>query len=300
MKNIFTLFFVVCFLLFSQNTYANEILDSEESVVISANEEESQKTTETTEETTEAEEPVTIKEMKENLEWLKDKKDQIDFKWDSLNSVNGKVVDFLKSDLTEWDIAEIEVLSLQFQEKKAFYDLQLKNNSEKNSDLQEDDNTEIIKDEFIQYKLSFYKELVPFIDVTKKESYLSYIKWNIGIEKENKDIKEKIYKQEEVIEDRVDIIKEKIKVHKEELEKKLEMLIREKIAEKLDVILNSETIIILEDDKKIFLLEQVIDRLVLNKQALVANNEPSELLNQKVAIYNIAAEIIQEKITSLK
>ena len=204
MKNITLLFFVVCFLLFSQNTYANETPDSEKNVVVYASEEEN---------ITDAEPPVTIKEMKENLEWLKDEKDKIDSKWDSLNSINGKVVDFLKQDLNESDIAQIQIMSVDFQQKKSFYEKQLKNNSEKNFEVQEDDDTAAIKDEFIQYKLNFYKELVPYIDVAKKESYLSYIKWNIGIERENKDIKEKIYKQEEVIEERVDVIKEKIKVH---------------------------------------------------------------------------------------
>lgn len=289
MKNTSLLFFVVCFLFFSQNTYADEILDSEKNVVVYTSEEENGAWNP---------EPVTIKEMKENLEWLKDEKNKIDSKWDLLNSINGKVVDFLKQDLSESDIAQIETLSLAFQEKKGFYETQLKNNSEKNFAVEDDDDTESIKDEFIQYKLDFYKKLVPYIDVSKKESYLSYIKWNIGIERENKDIKEKIYKQEEVIEERVDVIKEKIKVHKEELEKKLEILIREKISEKLDSILNSERMLALENDKKILLLEKVLEMFESNKQKLIANSEESELLKQKVAIYNIAKEIIQEKIAS--
>jgi hypothetical protein len=59
MKNTLLLFFVVCFLFFSQNTYADEILDSEKNVVVYTSEEENG---------AEDLEPVTIKEMKENLE----------------------------------------------------------------------------------------------------------------------------------------------------------------------------------------------------------------------------------------
>jgi hypothetical protein len=96
----------------------------------------------------------------------------------------------------------------------------------------------------------------------------------------------------------VDVIKEKIKVHKEELEKKLEILIREKISEKLDSILNSKRMLSLENDKKIVLLEKVVEMFESNKQKLIAKSEESELLKQKVAIYNIAEEIIQENIAS--
>jgi hypothetical protein len=78
--------------------------------------------------------------------------------------------------LSESEIAQIETLSLEFQEKKIFYETQLKKNSEKNFAVEDDDDTASIKDEFIEYKLDFYKKLVPYIDVSKKESYLSYIK----------------------------------------------------------------------------------------------------------------------------
>ena len=247
-------------------------------------------------------EPVTIQQMKDNLEELKTEKQEIWNKWTELSQVNGKILDFLKDDLSNEDIQVIQALSLDFQQRQAFYELQLKNNAEENFDtsVAADNDTAAVKDNFIQYKLTFYKKLVPYVNIALKDQYLEYIRFNIAIEQEEKTIKEKIYKQEEGIEERVETIKEKIKEHKEDLEEKLEILIRDKIQEKIENILTKPEIINLSNPVKIQILKAVEVKLVQKKEEFISNNADTEYARKKIAIYVIVIEVLNEKIQNLQ
>jgi len=291
--------FLICFLvsLSSLNswylTYADETKTTNEKTVVVYDADSSQNWDE---------EPVTIKQMKENLEELKDEKEDLGDRWETLRIVNGKVIDFLKTDLADADIAFIQNLSLEFQQKKRFYEQQLKDNSLENYDtsIESDNDTAAVKWNFIEYKLSFYKELVPYIDSRKKDEYLDYIKWNIKIEKEDKDIKEKIYKQEWVIEERVDTIKEKIVEHKKALAEKLEKLIRWKIEEKITAILSSEKMQKMTNEQKTILLGKVIERFENRKNKLIDESKESEYIRKKVEIYEIAIDVVRVEIAKIQ
>lgn len=290
--------FLICFFVFLtgeliwQSTYADQITTEEETVVVFSGD------------NTKPEdiEPVTIKQMKENLEDLKDRKENIGDKWETLRIVNGKVIDFLKNDLSDTDIWVIQDLSIGFQQRKTFYEQQLKDNSLENYDtsVEQDNDTAAVKQNFIDYKLNFYKQLVPYINSQKKDEYLDYIKGNIEIEKEDKDIKEKIYKQEWVIEERVGTLKEKIIEHKKALEEKLEKLIRQKIEEKIRTILSSEKMLKMSNTQKISLLQKVVERFEERKTKLLNDSEDSEYLRKKVEIYDIAVDIVKVEISLIQ
>lgn len=233
----------------------------------------------------------TIKEMQENLAELKEEKNIIDDKWSVLNKINGKVADYLRNDLTTQQVTEITTLASIYSSQKESYESQLKFLSENWENLKLDE----LKVSFVQTKLTFYKNLVPYIDVSKKDAYLTYIKWSVEIEKENKDIKEKIYKQEEVIEERVDDLKEKIKVHNEVLEQKLRVLIYSTIDKKISAILNQEKVTRLSTENKKKILWMVLKKLSEEKEALSQLNDITERTQKKIAIYEIAENVIQKK-----
>lgn len=246
--------------------------------------------------------PVTIKQMKENLEELRGEKSDIWDKWKNLSNVNGKILDFLKTDLSDADISTIQSLSVAFQWQKAFYEQQLKDNALENYDtaVEADNDTAAVKENFIQQKLDFYKSLVPYINTQKKDEYFEYIKSNIVIEKQEKDIKEKIYKQEWVIEERVWDIKEKIKSHKKALEEKLEQLIYKRIKEKIQEILQREQIQNIPNETKAALLQDLADRLQLRNEQLTKDEADTEYTRKRAAIYKIAIQVLTEEISALK
>jgi len=248
------------------------------------------------------EEPVTIQQMKDNLEELKTEKEEVSNKWAELSEVNGKILDFLKEDLNDTDIQAIKTLSLDFAQRQSFYEQQLKDNSEENYDtaVSADDDTAAVKANFIQYKLDFYKKLVPYVNTAVKDEYLEYIRSNIAIEQEEKTIKEKIYKQEEGIEERVETIKEKIKEHNEDREEKLDKLIREKVEIKIDAILTTAKMIDLPNEQKGQVLNAVAFKLNEKREIFIANSTDNEYNRKKIDIYDVVIEVLYQKADSLQ
>ena len=314
MKRLFfiCLFVTLVGLHWANGTYAAEVETKakeetiENTVVIFSEPEEialEDDTIETIEKASETEEePVTIQQMKDNLEELKTEKEVVWDKWVELIQVNGRILDFLKDDLDNSDVEAIKALSLDFEQRKNFYEQQLKNNAEENYDtaVDADNDTAAVKDNFIQYKLNFYKNLVPYVNIALKEEYLSYIRSNIAIEQEEKTIKEKIYKQEEGIEERVETIKEKIKEHKEDLEVKLDKVIRVKITEKIEDILNKPEIVDLSNSTKAKVLEIVEQKLIKKLQDFTSNSADTEYTKKTITIYKILIDIVNQRINSLR
>ena len=247
-------------------------------------------------------EPVTIQQMKDNLEDLKTEKEEVGNKWVELAQVNWRILDFLKEDLNNQDVQTIRQLSLDFQQKQTFYEQQLKDNAEENFNtaVDADNDTAAVKHNFIQYKLNFYKALVPYVNTALKNEYLEYIRSNIAIEHEEKTIKEKIYKQEEVIEERVETIKERIKEHNQELEEKIEKLVRESTRGKINAILARPQFTNISNERKVSILKVVWQKLTENKQSFIQNSTDSEYNLKKRAIFEIVVEEVYNKIEELK
>jgi hypothetical protein len=244
--------------------------------------------------------PVTIKQMKENLEGLKSEKEVIDNKWEELDEINGGIIEFLRQELSPDEVKQIQAFIKNYKKKEDFYEKQLKDNAIENYETTNNDkDTAAVKENFISYKLSFFKKLVPFINIDRRQEYLSYIKSDLVIEKKDKDLDEKIYKQEEIIEERVDTIKEKIIEHKRSLEERLEKIIRKRISQKIGSIFSSEKAQSLSNERKAKILKNVLAKLLVNQAKLESQSGESEYIRKRIEIFEIIVEVVEEEIEKL-
>lgn len=233
----------------------------------------SQDILETNTEFNSADENKSIKELHEDIKDLKLRKQNILSLWDSFSSNDGKLRDFIKDDVTEQELSEIEWFVKIFIHRKQ--QIELNNNL---SDI----NAELVKN-----KLDFFKSLTGYVKPEKLRDYLEYIKWNIELVKENQEIKDVIIKKEELLDKKVEIIKEKIESNNKLLSDKIVQLVNIKIDEKVSAILKNPRFIALNEVQKKLVFETTLKKIIEKRVWLQNIHDQTSLLQQKIEIFKV-------------
>jgi len=195
-----------------------------------------------------------IKELQENLQELSNEKSGLKDTWEQFRQENGKIVNFIKENLSEESKQTIEDLVEKYYADKDILEKKLR---EIASNLED---TQNIKGEILKLKLTLYKELVSYIEPTKLQEYVNYIKGNIEIEKKDNEIAEDIYRKEEILERKVDTIKEKIAENKRILDEKMQNAVQEKLNEKIKSILDNQKFQALSYESKTQIFSSVLKK----------------------------------------
>lgn len=238
-------------------------------------------------ETSSEEKIQTIKEIKESLSNLDKESILIDEKKDDLNK-DLELLSFFKENLGNEDLQKIKKLITIFKEdtKKIEYELKEK--------IVNSEETEEIKNNIIELRKNFFKNLITYIDINKIDSYLEYIKEDSIIIKEKENIEEWILKNKLNLENRINLIKEKIEEHKKEIDLRIDKVVKEKLDEKINNLLNSDNFIKLDYEKKIEILDKIIEKINEKIYDINLNWFVTNISKKKIEIYNITIEKITE------
>lgn len=235
-----------------------------------------------------ADESMSIKELHENIKDLKLAKQNLSAKWNTFASENGGMSDFIKDDLSEIDIANIEELLSEYFSQKESIDAQLGQTSETEAQS-------TLKNKAIQLKLDLYKSLTTYIKTEKLKDYLAYIKSNLEIIKEDTEIKNDISRKEEILDRKVEAIKEKIETNNRLLDEKIRSIVSLKIEEKIQLLQNHPKFIPLSTDQKKAVFEATLKKISEKKQTLKNIYDKTTIVEKKIEIY----EIIEEKLKTI-
>jgi len=227
---------------------------------------------------------ITIKELKKNIDKLKEDKLELKNKFKSLSTEYWNLSDFMRSDLTYSEKKDIQ--------KKIEDYISIRNKLEKELKIKIEnlEDSKKIKDKLLIERINFYKSLVKYIDKTKKELYIEHIKFNLLSIKENKDLAEEIYKNENLLWKKVKFLKEKIENHKKELNLRLENTIKDKIWQKIDEIMNNKDLLNIDKETKLNLYNEIINKLNEKIKNIDISKLDTNIKNMKIFIYTSMIE----------
>ncbi len=232
----------------------------------------------------------TIKELHESIKGLKIEKRDLTEKWKELSKENGKITDFIRQELTPDEEKIIEdILSLYFSQRDALEE-ELKKISLTLTDAQG------VKEEIIKLKLDLYKSLTPYVKVEKLKDYVAYIKNNLEIVIEERNLKEDIYRKEEILWRKVEAVKEKIEANNKMLDEKIRQLIKEKVGEKIQKLLDNPNFVSLENAKKKLVFEATLKKIQEKKESLRKIYDQTTFVEKKIEIYSVVEEKLKEYI----
>lgn len=236
----------------------------------------------------------TIKELQENIKNLTVEKFSFKSKWESFRQENGKINDFIESPLSENDVKDIELLISNYY---AWVELIEKSIEEKAKVLE---NTNELKQELLNSKIELFKKLVPYIKKDKLTDYLSYIKGNIEIEKNEKNITDEIFRHQWIIDIKLSAIKEKIEENRKVLEAKIEESVTLKVDEKISKILENEKFKLLNAESQVRVFEMTFQKISEKKEILKKIESKTTIIDKKIEIYTIVENKLIEVIESIK
>lgn len=229
----------------------------------------------------------TIRELKENIEWLDKAKNELYIKLKDF-APDQKLKSYFREDLSITDLESLKQIIDEYNKNKSILDINLLNNSKQLLD------TSDIRVKLLEEKKELYKKITSFIKSEYYQDYLEYIKSDTTIYSERKEIDSDIYRKQEIINNKVIILEEKIKEHKSYLEDSLQKLVEEKMEEKISFLSQNESFSKLSTDEKINILNKTISKLQLLIENLNLENYNSDLWNfiksnnnKKIEIYKI-------------
>lgn len=228
----------------------------------------------------------TLKELKNNLDDLNEKKINLKEKVELIIQENWKFKSFLKDSLNEEDLWKIKSIISWYNSYSREKEKDLKDNIKNGEDSFEEKKLILIN------KKDAYKKIIPFIDENKLDDYLDFIKKDLVISKEKWDVNEQIFLNEEIITKKVEKLKEKIEKNKEIIDNKIEKVVKNKIEEKINFLKNSEEFNKLDKDNKKDIILKIIDKIKL-KLSLLDNDWQSKInFNKKIEIYKLTLSML--------
>lgn len=230
---------------------------------------------------------LTIKELSKNIEKLKDEKEKNKEK----SKEYWELISFIRNDLSDDEIDEIEQKVEDFIEEKKNLEEELKQMIDNLED------TKIKKNDIIIQRANFYKYIAKYVQVEKRQDFITHIKLQIVSEKESKDLIEEIIKNQNILDKKVVYIKSKIETHKIDLQEKIEKKIISKIKQRLYEIDNNEEYAKITQKEK----NKIYNNFIKQLQKKLVEIDDSDLSdNYKELRKNILNKLIDEITLKIK
>lgn len=211
----------------------------------------------------------TIRDLKDNLNELNNKNDNLRLQVEQMIKEAWKLKDFFRDDLNEKELSDLkEIFSLY----RIYTD---RINKSFNENIKNLENTEEEKKNFLVEKAWVYKRLTKYIKIEKREDFLEFIKTDLETTKEKKDLEEWLYISNTALTEKVETIKEKIIEHKEALNEKLNKVIINKVDERIVGLKNNP------------------------KFKNLTNQEKKETLNKSIWIIEVKVDELKKKKTTI-
>lgn len=237
---------------------------------------------------------LTIKELSQNIEKLKEEKEDFLEKNKELSKEYGELFSFIRQDLSEEEIEEITKRVNLFLENKNKLEWKLKEIIDSNWDSTD------VKKEIIFNRADFYKYIAKYVLKEKREDFIAHIKFQVQSEKEAKDIIEEILLNQNLLEQKVTFIKEKIETHKEDLQARINASITEKIKSRIDAIDTNPKYASISQSVKNNIYKNFITQIKKRLDEIEASNLSENYKEMRRNILNIMITEISAKIKEQK
>lgn len=242
----------------------------------------------------------TIRELKENIEWLDKEKNDLYIKLKDF-APDQTLTWFFRDDLTLEELKTLKSIIEQYNLNKSNLEKQL---YEKSKNLMD---TSDIRVKLLEEKKELYKKMTSYIKVSYYQKYLEYIKSDTLIYSERKVIDSDIYRKQEILNNKVNILEEKIKEHKTYLEDSLKRLVEDKMDEKITFLSNNKAFVSLDNKEKVLILDKTIFKIQNNITSYKNQNKLTDIStfvkvnnDKKIEIYNIVLKKLQDYRNSIK
>ncbi len=234
---------------------------------------------------------LTIKELNQNIEKLKENKVEFQEKNKELSKEYGELISFIRTNLNSDEVSEIKQKVEIFMHERVILEKTLKDIINNLND------TSKAKKDIILHRANFYKYIAKYVQKEKREDFIAHIKFQVQSEKESKDLIDEILTSENILDQKVIYIKEKIETHKEDLQGKIELKIISKIKERLSNIDSNKKYEGINQEIKNKVYRDFIKQ-IQKKSDEIKNTHLSE--NYKQMKQNIFENMIKEITTKIK
>ena len=196
----------------------------------------------------------TIKELKENINFLDKKNNELNNDFAELNT-DYKLKSFLKKRLSKLEFFKIKHIVFVYNTNKKEINNRLINNSKNNISIINE------RKELLEEKRKFYNWLIPYINSDFKNDYLEYIRRDAKIFNQQNVISSDIIIQKEKLNTKVNRIESEITRHKEYIKDSVNNIIESKIDWKINKLKTNKSFILLRNKSKIKVLDKTIKKI---------------------------------------
>ena len=239
----------------------------------------------------------TIKELKENIDYLDKANSELDEEFKNIN-VDYELKSYFINDLNYTEFHNLKSLVSNFNIKKISLEKQISDKVKKNSSTIDE------KKALVEEKRWFFNSLIPYIDSKYNDKYLEYIKSDVQNFEEQKDADADIIIKKEILNNKVVKIETKIQEHKDYINKNIQAIIEKKLDEKIINLKNNESFKTLSWDSKRKILGKTIvkikDKLSNIKKSIISitntwstTKKDDNLIDKKIHTYQVAVEKLE-------
>ena len=238
-----------------------------------------------------------IRELKQDIEYLDETNKLLDSELDELNA-DYRLKVFLKRNLSLLELNRIKKLVSEYNSNSDELELQLHQKAKELLPVIDE------KRMILEAKRKFYSWLSPYINPSYKKQYLWYIKHDAQIFNEQTDVNSNMIASKEILNTKVETIESRIQEYKDQLNKNLNKIIETRLEEKIQNLQSNESFQTLNKTSQIKVLEKTIEKveekLIKLEESIwytgsgTIETDPSDLLNKKIQTYRFAVEKLED------
>lgn len=190
---------------------------------------------------------------------------------------------FMKLDLAQEDLEDISQKLDNFLNQKSLLKSKL------DDAIKNGDDAKSVKDEWIKLQLDFYKQLIPYLQVSKLQDFLAYIKNSLSDSLQDQEIRTNI-----------DILREKIEQNKKLLDEKIRAAVQDRIEQKILEITENPDFKKLPIQSKITIFKKVLEKVKEREVELSKIKEKTTILKKKIELFQLFESKVAEFIDKLE
>lgn len=233
---------------------------------------------------------VSIKELSKNIEKLKNENQEFDEKIKQTSQEYWDLINYIKKDLTDNELLEIKLNLNSYLENRAKIEKEIEQKIPKLQDISKQ------KNDLIDAKTKFYDFLQKYIDPDKKQEFQKYSEFILKSTKQKKDLVEDLLKNQQLLDQKVDLLKWKIENHKENLTNSIENSISKNIEIRIDTIDKNQKYSKLSKETKNKIYLDFIEKIKQKQKELKDSNLSDNYKEIRNSIFEKMIKEIDEKI----
>ena len=238
--------------------------------------------------------PQTLLEMQEEKEALEKQENVLQFKWNTFKLWNDSLEDIVKIDLNTTQKLELEDIISVYLESKEQLEGDLNKSIESGRNINE------IEEELLTQKHSFYKSLIPYIQISKLEAFKKYVDSDLTYNEKSKNIKNKIDQKDIEQEKRLEELYDDRDDSARDLRKSIEKSITIKVSPKIDQFVKQEKFSDLSWIVKIEIFTNMIRKFEDAISDLENTSNPTRALEERIIGLEVVVDILNTYIDTWK